>query len=60
MRSIEPGIEAMCTVQKEKARDRFPGVGFCISCDVEDMQVICPTCQILRGHHISLAQRGGF
>jgi hypothetical protein len=32
----------------QKARDRFPGAGFDISCDDEIMPVICPTCQILK------------
>ena len=31
---------------KAKARCRFPGAGFCSSCDDGEMPVICPTCQI--------------
>jgi len=34
-------------IANEKARGRFPGAGFCNSCDDEDMPVICPTCQTL-------------
>jgi hypothetical protein len=33
-------------VRLKKTRDRFPGAGFCNSCDDDDMPVICPTCQI--------------
>jgi hypothetical protein len=29
----------------QKTRGRFPGAGFCNSCDDGDMPVICPTCQ---------------
>jgi hypothetical protein len=42
---VKCGRRPIQEIQMQKTRGRFPGAGFCNSCDDEDMSVICPTCQ---------------